>query len=186
MSRSLNNNGSSKKGFTLVEIAVASLIAFVLFQAVYQLFFSTLKSNRVHEEYTTKIMDCRKILLKVQRQLIESRAILYPTSPLAGGSRSTKVLIYKDEVGLVKTISFYKDSAQLRLHTFDLQNSALIQGDLEPQPGGELEVNPRYFMLGENLDDISFTVNSSSIDTLQIRISIDGYHLLGGVRLLNG
>jgi hypothetical protein len=173
-------------GFTFVEIMVASVIAFVLFQAVYQLFFSTLNSNKVHDEYTSKLMACRVVLMQVQRLTVDARAILHPIPSMTVGTTSSNTLVFRDSIGLVKTLSFSKETGELKMHTLDLQTGTMVPGSLDPDLGGTLQPNPRRSILGKGLKEVVFTVDSMSMDTLQYRIMIDDFHLVGGVRLLNG
>lgn len=185
MTDSLKQKQFPQQGFTLVEISIASLIAFVIFQAVYSLFFSTLTGDKINEEYTSKLMECQKILIKVQRELISAQTILYPMAPLNGGTFRSKVLIYRNSIGIIKAITFSKASGELKLFTLDLSRSAPVKGDLIAVDNGALEENKQFYLLGSNVEDISFSISSDSQNTVQIRLAKKNYHLLGGSRPLS-
>lgn len=185
MVSSFPSNHVRRKGFTLVEISVSALIAFVIFQAVYSLFFSTLTGDKVNEEYTAKLLECQKILIKIQRELISAQTILYPIAPLNGGTRQSKILIYRNSIGIIKAITYSKDLRELKLYTLDLMRLKPVRGDLIAISNGELEERNQFHLLGSDLEDILFSVSSDSQNTIQIRLAKKNYHLLGGSRTLS-
>jgi hypothetical protein len=183
----LRQNQLKSYGFTIVEIIIASSLALVLFQGVYHVFFSTLNREKVNEEFTESLLQARIVLLKLERELSESRSIIYPILEDSTDLVSSDFIVYKDRLGLLKTI--YHDSTHQKVHllTFDIRASgALVEGSLVPDSSGSLEQNKKQFTLGSQVKDLRFTLNIEQGKTVQFRIKTGDYSLIGGTSLLNG
>ena len=185
----MQNPGNNKRlhGFTLMEILVASSLAIILFQGVYQAFFSTLNREKVNQEFTQSLLEARVLLLKLEREFSESRSVIYPILDEPATLVSSSFIVYKDRFGLLKTIYHEPETETVHLLTFDIRDGgALVEGSLEPGPGGVLAPNKKPHVLGSKVQDLRFTLNLDQGGTLQFRIKTGDYSLIGGTSLLNG
>ena len=176
-----------QRAFTLLEVVVASTIALTIFTVVYHLFFSTLNADKVNENFTSSLMNARKALVRVQRELREARDLVYPSTVSPKKTQSSSFIVYKDKIGLLKIIEFDKVGGLLRLFTVDVRGdeAKLLEGSLEGDLAGEMNLNDSKKILASGVTNISFSYHSHQPGNIQIRVESKPYSLIGGVTLLN-
>lgn len=165
-----NNLHISKKAFTLIEVIIASSISITMFAIVYNMFFSTLKQDKVSEEYNRNIFQSRVVLLKIQKELRDARDLIHPTLATNQTIVSSKYIVFKDKLNKVKTI--YLDSQSQEVKCFEVK---LPEGDIISDKKS----------LGKSIESLIFTYDIKSASGLQFRVGTKGFQLVGAVRLLN-
>ena len=178
----------NRRGFTIIEVFVASVLAASLLGVVYNLMTWSYGTNKVNEEYTESILEARKILIKIQRELREARDLVYPSNITTNEITSTQSLVYKDRNGVLKIINFDKQTNEIKLYSLPIRDSGDIfisNGSLETDLLGEFRNNASKFILGKNVDKILFTYRKRHPGVLQLRLQFKKYNLVNSLRLLN-
>ncbi|MCO4782435.1 MAG: type II secretion system protein [Candidatus Cloacimonetes bacterium] len=166
----LNKIHKVKKAFTLLEVIIASSISITMFAIVYNMFFSTLKQDKVSEEYNKNIFQSRVVLLRIQRELRDARDLIHPTLATNQTIVSSKYIVYKDKLNKIKTI--YLDTKSKEVKSFEIK-----------LPDGDIVSGKKS--LGKSIESLVFTYDIKSSSGLQFRVGTKGFQLLGAVRLLN-
>ena len=176
------------KAFTVVEVLVASVIAASLIGTVYNLMSWSFGTNKVNEEYTDSILEARKILIKIQKELREARDLIYPSNITTKEITSTQSLVYKDRNGVLKIINFEKVSGQIKLYSIPINESGdmtISKGSFEHNLEGVFHYNKSKFIIGNDVKNLQFTYRKRHPKVLQFRLQLKKYNLVNSLRLLN-
>lgn len=175
-------------GLTLVEILISSLIALTIFGVIYNLFFWSLKSDKVTEEFTDSMLEARLVMLKINSELREARELIYPSSLIPSDFVTTNSIVFKDRNGIIKLISYDETIKELHLHSLKLTQEGkfeVLKGSISNDQRGQLIHDERQYVVGSKVESISYTYHSSKPNVLQFRIKINSFSLINSVRLLN-
>jgi competence protein ComGC len=166
-------------GFTLVEIVVATAVSIVLMGVVYNLLFSTLNADKVSEEFTNSVFEARRVVLRISQEMLSARDLIYPSVTSRDRVYSSDFIVFKDAMNLIKAV--YYDTVKQEVKLFSVK----IDKDT-----GKLLLESDPKALGRNISGIRFTCDGAHPEHIQFRIySRSGeqeYHLVSGVRMLNG
>ncbi|PCJ20110.1 MAG: hypothetical protein COB02_05790 [Candidatus Cloacimonadota bacterium] len=158
------------KAFTMIELLIASSVSVIMFAMVYKMLFSTINHNKVSEKYNQNIFQSRLVLLKIQRELRDSRDLIHPKLTSNQSIVSSRYIVYKDRFNKIKTI--YLDQTSKEVKSFEIK---LPEGTLIPDKK----------VYGKFIDSLIFTYDIKSASSLQFRIGTNSFQLVGAVRLLN-
>tara|TARA_B100001121_G_scaffold153553_1_gene134222 strand:+ start:274 stop:834 length:561 start_codon:yes stop_codon:yes gene_type:complete len=176
------------KAFTFVEIIIASVISISLAGFIYNVMSWSIGRDKISSHYTESVLEARKILIKIQKELREARDLIYPSTIMTNEMVSTQSLIYKDRNGILKIINFDKQTSQINLYSLPINNSgqiSIVNGSIDSTLEGKLKHETSKFILGSNVNEVHFTYRKNKPGVLQFRLKVNSYNLINALRLLN-